>query len=995
MCKRISASSFAPDSTLPTIPSVPPKLTTFPQNGTPNQSPERERPISYHPKSSTCQPNGRKALRRRNHSYEEVDILPQVSSQPNIHDLETDIETESDVFVATAQNTDDLDESSDGSEHDYAILEPDTADTVIVTQDIHSEEAIEEVFDEEENVELSEPPETLQQSTESTECQTSLTVQQQTDNGCITEQHLEENPSLSTAMTLNGCNGESPTLLHDSIDTNVEHMEISDTQNEVVCSSIQCDTTAPHFEIPESPASNDSDALMMNTEMSDSSSPLNDVSENTPDEVSDQDEEGYVEVAHEFTHDGDDDMASLASSEGGSDNNNSLEPPFDLIRVNSCQQLLQDDSDVELVNGFPTTNSVEVNNSNDQPRLDVSNQRYESCLVTENINSNSNEVVETKNELPVDNQILGDDEQNANCFLNEQVTNQEVNNELNDDLIALNNGVINKREVYEHVYLPTDSVDSSSEIFSHRVPSSSASVVVDAHPNIRKVISSAKSSASPDTIALFPSPLPELITTTTITTPTASIVSPTTFVPTTHNIATTAIDPITSEFLITTIPDSNTIALNSIATTADTIVTTTSETITPTLCSATDAEPIASNKKIVYPGGARPRNGKIFSKPQITSSQPVSVHRSVVKEPWVAFDEQFHGAKSNSDSTTPQDDMLVSGSNPFDMFSSQNNRDINSKPLSKQILASQHHITSRTDVPLTTEKAPLSTDIIPVGPSKERRKSLTQKANLVNLLKEDFPPFTTTTPTTTTRMSSTTRPASIARLSSVTRPASATRPTSATRPASTIGNFSSSSIISNTSVKSNIDGFTISVTPSNHSVVSTTTATKPHPIPPARNKEGRRSMRSKKGSKRSSKSEISTADNASLSGSPSGSVSTTPTCVASGVAVVTPTPNRRGEFEEVPPPLPPRESNPRRIFDSPESSRSSPVIPKPRPDVKNRQSRSEVTDVSPSEVQPELSRDQGGARSSTRMRHTAKMMNKASSRSSSRTNTDDRLPASK
>jgi len=380
-------------------------------------------------------------------------------------------------------------------------------------------------------------------------------------------------------------------------------------------------------------------------------------------------------------------------------------------------------------------------------------------------------------------------------------------------------------------------------------------------------------------------------------------------------------------------------------------------------------EILQPSKPKVYTGGARPRDNKNYMK-----LQSVTAVASEQRDHWVAFED----SNTNCSNQRPNSKLDIT-SNFEDKFATPRLADLESSKLlpppetlkhsSTKPKVNPNHITSRTDMPCPTtntdknEKRLSNKEVVDVLNAK-RTTSNSQKATFVNhMLFNEFPPFTTT-PQTNNIVAPITTTSTIGATTSLvtTSTTTATPATQTTTPSSTSNTLEST-------------GITL------HS----------------RNKEGRRSMRSKKGSRKTSRQVSATESTQPTDIVRAISVSTTPSQHCEPLATAA----SATQFE-TPPPLPPRENNPKRIFETTDGRISESPVQRRKPEItphgsnssRTRATRSDQSaESSPSSSSSSIPRD--SSRGSTRARHSAKQMSKISSNGSGRSTGERQLPTSK
>ena len=387
---------------------------------------------------------------------------------------------------------------------------------------------------------------------------------------------------------------------------------------------------------------------------------------------------------------------------------------------------------------------------------------------------------------------------------------------------------------------------------------------------------------------------------------------------------------------------------------------------------ATNGNSLGSTPNL-YPGGARPRN--INSNININKKnfvQPVfSLEASPQRENWVEFDDvPLVPPLQITNEPNPSPNLFNATSTFEEKFATPRLADLessrilpkDSSTLSKSGLSSSsspslavlqqsgakpkvnpNQITSRTDIPF--QKNGKISDISRSSSRKKDRNVVepttssissnnngsSKKLTVVNLI-DEFPPFTTTTSTIANSVPQNSSSSVGVTTSATPRPvvttsrSVATTTTTSNHPdATTVTTVTGSTRMrsSTTSTPSSSSAPKLSKASSSTSISSTGDSSTSQ-----RSREGRRSMRSKRSSRRRSVSSTTSSSSSSNNSNtqppphPSTVPPTPPTKIESDVARVTsieteasPEGASTSQYE-VPPPLPPRENNPKRIFDA-------------------------------------------------------------------------------
>lgn len=715
--KRISASHAAPDNT-------PPTPTTLPHNGTSKSVPVKPRPISYHPQTNA---NGTKPVKQRRGgerraSYEEVNFLPR---SPSPQEERSDVnETEDEEEVVLPQMVTDSDVDSITSDHDYAILEPEN----IAEQYINE---LNEVEDNEENL----------------TCDFNIEI-------------ISPDSQLTRAVDY----------------TN------NDLSNEVEQEDVENDETFNSISDEKG-----------NNEIDNMESRINEAEE---------EDDGYVEVEHEFTHNDDDDDDDEEDEE----------------------QVLQNE---------------QVENNNDDGG--------ESSL-TSSIDADEQSSAENDELIRVNSC--------QNLLEEENIDDGNIHTKTN-----LNH--------YESIFPQTDMIHFETEMASPQsFPSPSKGStgqenIVDGNVIIKKKISSALISNSPDRIDLF-------------------------------------INKQQNKINMSHAP-----------------------------------------KSTVSFGGARPRKDKNGLK---HTQNVITVQNE--RSNWVAFDDPAPTLEilNKSFNTTSTFEEKFASPRVADLESSHLNKMVpkHIDEISTKNKTNQHKITSRTDIIPTSSLSEIETE----GNAYQNHPKWKKVSLVHQVLLNEFPPFTTKS--------------QVSSLESI---------ISTTSSINTIAGRTDVAV-------SSMNGLSTTMTVPTSSKINTSSTV----MTSTRSKEGRRSMRGKRSSRRSSR--INETENNS-----SKVTIVNPSLIMSEVAKVTSlvpsSPVRElPSTDDQPPPLPPRENNPQRIFDSSDGRiRSKP------PEVASHKPHDQST-------APNNAREQQhGARGGSRTRHTAKMMNKASNRQAMERSRSTDLPS--
>ena len=804
--------------------------------------------------------------------------------------------------------------------HEYAILEPDNfihveVDQLVVVEEVDNElESEQHIF--------TDMPCSASSSTcngNAGDVSTSQVVPK--TNMCVTE----ERRGSTTSNINRGAGGRRTTDVTTVSAVNNDALDLED-EEELPPIPIRTGSNAPPPPPPHKSRQPSSASVANNNENVSTPTPITTrILTTSEEEEEEEEEEGYVEVEHEFTHNNNDSnnvieddeqtireeedhrRLSQASSTTSTEAEErlmlppSVLPPNDvggnMIRVNSCQQLLQEDeeqfSDNE-TNIRPLEAAIVLSTADEN----VDNTRRGSASARNNGGGRSRSDLYESIFLPM----------NGNPPYSRECSN---NSSTNGDLTPNSDGI--------HGW----NAQNLMEYQEGHTPSHHRGVAM-------KKISSAPMSNSPDTIQLF-------------TTNQNSLSS--SFDSRTGTNVVDGTDSIGSQYPGGARPrSSNSNKINFVQPVGvspqrenwvefdDSPLVVPPLNLTNNIGSNANSAATANNKRLI---SNDPNNSILLN--------TTSTFEEKFATPRLADLESSRILPAGSTSSSAKSGLTSSSAPSLSALQPQQQHTGGARPR-----VNPNQITSRTDIPfqknptnstsannkkensrmpgeLTTSN---STNAVNNGAGSNKRSS-EKKQTMVNLL-DEFPPFTTVTTTVANSAAQQPRTStSVVQCVATTITTTTTSNKQGTSTVTTVVN-STRTRSSTTSTPSSSSGAKLSKASSQNSISSTAGDSSTS----QRNKEGRRSMRSKRSSRRKSVSSVTSSSSSVTTASSSNNVQqptastvppTPPTTTASGVARVTSIETEtvegasQSQQHEVPPPLPPRETNPKRIFDATDS----------------------------------------------------------------------------